>query len=287
MPSCLRVRNLEFLFVQFVDEVWLAAVVSAAEVFFQPQVGADEEIAAAHFFDLQLGLAVLAVLPRNGRNRPGIAAHDGLQWNFHGEIEMRRQQRMTPVDHRAPIGLECVGRVVERNHEKRLDEKVGAPVDEELEARVIDHLPALDETTAKGALIAFVVEQAPVFDGVLGRIGGIGHHDDNGVASTVFEAVNDGATKAMRTGILLRDQRGNLPGAQFLQDCPSAILRTVVHHHDLMRDARSGEGCVNIAQRLGQGPFFVTSRHDDRVKAQRAGRVKGSRGSHAKSEKGE
>ena len=40
-----------------------ASVVSAAEILLQPDVGADEEVSAAHLFDLELGHAVFAILP--------------------------------------------------------------------------------------------------------------------------------------------------------------------------------------------------------------------------------
>ena len=89
--------------------------VSAAEVFFQPDVAADEEVAAAHFLDLQLGDAGAAIAPGDRHDRPGVAAHDGLERQLDREVEVRRNQGTATVDHRRAIGLEGIGRVVERD----------------------------------------------------------------------------------------------------------------------------------------------------------------------------
>jgi len=44
--------------------VSITPVVTAAKVFFEPDIGTDEKVTAAHFLDLELGHAVSAVLPR-------------------------------------------------------------------------------------------------------------------------------------------------------------------------------------------------------------------------------
>src|ERR1039458_8679786 len=66
----------------------LPPVVAAAEKFFQPHKHADEKIPAAHFLDLELGDAVLPVHPRDGSHCPRVAAHDGFEGEFDGEVEM-------------------------------------------------------------------------------------------------------------------------------------------------------------------------------------------------------
>jgi len=53
-------------------------VISLAEIFFQPQIEADEQVTAAHFLDFELGHASAAVTPGNRHHRPGISANDGL-----------------------------------------------------------------------------------------------------------------------------------------------------------------------------------------------------------------
>ena len=92
----------------------VAAVIATTEIFFQPDIGADEKITTAHFLDLELGLAEFAIVPGNRHYRPTIATHNCLEWDFDGQIEMRRHERTTAVDHVAPIGFESVGRVIER-----------------------------------------------------------------------------------------------------------------------------------------------------------------------------
>ena len=52
-------------------------VVPAGEVFFQANIGADEEVAAAHFLDFELGSAGAAVAPSDGDGGETEAARDG------------------------------------------------------------------------------------------------------------------------------------------------------------------------------------------------------------------
>ena len=93
----------------------LTAIIAAAEILLQPDVQADEQIPAAHFLDLQLRDAGPAVAPGDRHHRPGVAAHDGLERQLDGEIEMRRQMSgRQPSITVAAVGLEGVGRVVER-----------------------------------------------------------------------------------------------------------------------------------------------------------------------------
>jgi NAD/NADP transhydrogenase alpha subunit len=66
----------------------LPVVVTAAQVFFKPEIEANEKVPAAHFLNLQLGLAGSAVAPCNRNRRPGIAANDGLERKLNGEIEV-------------------------------------------------------------------------------------------------------------------------------------------------------------------------------------------------------
>src|SRR5579872_225091 len=71
--------------------------VAATEIFLEPDVEHDEHVAGAHFLDLQLGDAGLPVAPRNRNRRPRIAAHDGLERQFDGQVEMRREERAKSV----------------------------------------------------------------------------------------------------------------------------------------------------------------------------------------------
>ena len=137
----------------------LFPVVAAAEIFLQPEVGADEEIAAAHLLDLELGLAVFAVLPGDGDDRPRVAADDGLQGDLDGQVEMRREQGPAALDDSAAIGLESVGGVVERDVEADADKEIGEAIDPELQARVVDDLAAFDETAAEDAVPSLLTKR--------------------------------------------------------------------------------------------------------------------------------
>src|ERR1019366_8057512 len=136
-------------------------IIAAAEIFFQPDIGADEKIPAAHFADLELWHAMLPVLPGNRHDGPRIAANDGLERELDRQVEVGRQKRPAALDDGAAIGLEGIGRVVERDGEADAHEKIRTAIDEEFDPRVIDDLAALDEPAAEDALPP-PVEQSPV-----------------------------------------------------------------------------------------------------------------------------
>src|SRR5262249_28292833 len=93
------------------------SVVALAEILLQPTVQCDEQITASHFLNAQFGFAGAAVTPRDRYDGPGKAAHDDLQRQLHGKVEVRRKERAAAVDRAAAVCLECIGEVIER-HDK-------------------------------------------------------------------------------------------------------------------------------------------------------------------------
>src|SRR3954468_23503064 len=122
-----------------------SAVVATAEVVLEEDVQDDEQVAAAHLGQAQLGLAVGPIGPRDRQDRVGMAANDGLERQLDGQVEVVGEQRLDVLDHFAPVGLERVGRVVVAVPEEHADAGVDDPVDDELEPRVVHDLAAPDE----------------------------------------------------------------------------------------------------------------------------------------------
>ena len=56
--------------------IFAPSVIAAAKVFFEPDVKADEKVAAAHFLDFELGCAGAAIAPGDWNHSPGITAHN-------------------------------------------------------------------------------------------------------------------------------------------------------------------------------------------------------------------
>jgi hypothetical protein len=54
-------------------------VIPSGEIFFQPHIEADEEIAAAHFLDFEFGGAGAAVAPSDGDGGKTEATDDGFE----------------------------------------------------------------------------------------------------------------------------------------------------------------------------------------------------------------
>ena len=51
-------------------------MVSATQIFFEPNVQTGKQIAAAHFLDLELRVAAAAIAPGDGQAFPSISPHN-------------------------------------------------------------------------------------------------------------------------------------------------------------------------------------------------------------------
>jgi hypothetical protein len=63
-------------------------VITSAKILFQPNVEADKQVTAAHFFDFKLRFSTPAIAPGNWNNGPAVPADDGLERDFNCEIKM-------------------------------------------------------------------------------------------------------------------------------------------------------------------------------------------------------
>ncbi len=84
------------------------AIISTREIFFQPDIEADEEI-AAHFFDLEFRFTGAAVAPGDGDDGEGNTSHDGFEGKLDLDVEVRQENGADAIDHRFAVGLEGVG----------------------------------------------------------------------------------------------------------------------------------------------------------------------------------
>ena len=105
-------------------------IVAAREVLFEPDVEADEKVAAAHLADLQLGDARAAVSPSDGNRGPGVSSDNRLQRKLDREVKVRGNQRATSVNYSAAVRLKGIGRVVQSVAEEELEEQIGHSVQE-------------------------------------------------------------------------------------------------------------------------------------------------------------
>src|SRR6478752_37252 len=55
---------------------WGHSIVSATQIFFEPNVQTGKQIAAAHFLDLELRFAGAAITPGDGQAFPSISSHN-------------------------------------------------------------------------------------------------------------------------------------------------------------------------------------------------------------------
>ena len=69
---------------------------------------------------------------------------------------MRRNKWPTAIDRGFSIGLESICYVVVPDAEENLKKFVSQPVEEELEARIVNDTASAHETAAKNAVVTFV-----------------------------------------------------------------------------------------------------------------------------------
>ena len=106
------------------------AVVAAGEVFFEPDIKADEKISTAHFPNCQLSDTMPSVAPCNGYDGPAISSHDGLERQLDRNIEVRRKNGPHAVNDRLPISLERVCCVIQAMTEKKANKSICEAVQE-------------------------------------------------------------------------------------------------------------------------------------------------------------
>src|SRR5678809_793032 len=124
-------------------------IIPPTEIFFQPDIQTNEQIATAHFFDLQFGVTSAPVTPGNRNDGPSEAAHNGFQRQFDGQVKMRGEERLTTFDHLSSIRFERVGRVVEFDTEEQAKEVVGEAIHKQFYRWIVDDSSAFDEAASK------------------------------------------------------------------------------------------------------------------------------------------
>ena len=100
-------------------------IVPAAEIFFQPEVEDDKEVATSHFSNLQFRDSVAAITPSNGDNRKGVAANDGFEGEFYREVEVGGEKRAEAIQAGFAVSLKGVSCVVQAVAKEHADVKVG------------------------------------------------------------------------------------------------------------------------------------------------------------------
>ena len=117
---------------RFVREIWknrkavsiLHTIIPAREILLQPDIEADEQIAAAHFLDLEFRLASAAVAPGDGDHGEGKSSDDGFERQLDCDVEVGRENRADAIDHSFAIGFEGVGRIVKAVVEEDPHERI-------------------------------------------------------------------------------------------------------------------------------------------------------------------
>ena len=237
------------------------SIIAARKIFFQPDIKADEQIAAAHFLDLEFRLTGAAVAPGDGDDGEGKSSDNGFERKLDCDVEVRREDRAYAIDDGFAIGLEGIRRIVEAVVEEDSHERICQAVYKEFDRWIVDNPAALHEAASEDAIIA-LVELLPVTHHIAAIIRLVGHHDDKRIALGGIQATGDRPPKAVQVFVLHRSQRGN-PLAHLLKNRPSSVFAAIIHHHDFMRHTMQLELQMQMLHRACDAPFLIPGRNDD------------------------
>ena len=134
----------------------LHTIIPAREIFLQPDIEADEKIAAAHFLDLEFRLTGAPVAPGDGDDGEGKSSDDGFERELDRDVEVRRENGAYAIDHGFAVGFEGIRRIVEAVVEENPHERIGKAVYKEFDRWIVDDPAALHEAAAEDAIIALV-----------------------------------------------------------------------------------------------------------------------------------
>lgn len=247
-------------------------IVAPGEILFQPHIEADKEISTAHFSDGQLSDTMAAIPPGGRYNSPTISADNGLQRQLDRNVKMRRENGAHTIDHRSSVCLESVCRVVQPMLEEDTNESVGESIQDELRKRIVDHAASADEAASEDAIVTRL-KLLPVTHHVPAVIRVISHHDHDGVTGHGIQSPDDRPPKSVRGRVPDRPKSWNICPL-LLEDLPGPIDAVVVYRHDLMADGVLCHLAVKLANGRRDAAVFVTSRYDDRERAE-GGRLLG------------
>src|SRR5216684_1395861 len=147
---------------------------------------------------------------------------------------MRREIRSAAIDDGSPVCFECIRRIVQFYSEQNTHKQVCEAVQQQLQARIVNHAPATYEPAAENAVMA-LIEQVPVHHDVAAVVRLISHHDHRGVSPGVVQAKNDSAAETGGLLILKGAKCGN-PFLCFLKGMPGSVGATVIHDNNFVRD---------------------------------------------------
>jgi len=210
-------------------------VVASAEELFQPDVQANKQIAAPHFLYFEFGFACSSVAPGNRNDRPGVTANDRFEGNFHREIEMGRNEGAAPVDHRFSVRFESVGRIVQTDVEKELQEFVSQAVQEKLCPRIIDCPAPFNESASENA-VPTIIEFFPIVYDVPAIVRFVGHHNDGCVPMHLLKAILHCPSETVFS-VVLNWRKCRDSALQVLQDSPGPVPASVVYHDNFVGHA--------------------------------------------------
>ena len=99
-------------------------IVPPAEIFFQPEVENNKEVAASHFSNLKFGDSVTAIPPGDGDDRKGVAANNSFQGQLNRKVKVGREKRAESIQAGFAVSLKGVSCVIQAVAKEQADVKV-------------------------------------------------------------------------------------------------------------------------------------------------------------------
>ena len=230
-------------------------IVTSAEIFLEPEVENDKEVAASHFPDLQFRNSVAAVSPSDGNNRKGVTADDSFEGEFYREVEVGREKRPEAIQASFAVSFECIGCIIQSVAKEHADESIGQSVNRPLNGRVVDRSTALHKPAAKETIVS-LVELAPVAGHIPTVVRLIRHHNDRGVPFHFVQALNNCTSKTVWCRVLNRPKVGAGFG-DLLEDGQGSVGAAIVDNDNFMGDFFKLKFEVEMLNRRGNATLLV------------------------------
>jgi hypothetical protein len=139
------------------------------------------------------------------------------------------------IDHRFAVRFEGVGRIVQTDIEKELQEFVRQAVQDELCPRVIDRPATFNESTPEDAVPTFI-ELFPIVYDIPAIVRFVSHHDDGSVPMHLVKAMQHRPPETVFS-VILNWKKCRDSVLQVLQDFPGPVAASIVHDDNFVRHA--------------------------------------------------
>lgn len=226
----------------------------------QPNIEHDEQVAASHLLDLQLGAPCFTIHPIDRDYSERVPSYDCFEWHLDSEVKVGGNEWLDPFYDMLSIELKGVSKIIKRHAEKDLDEQIGQPIQQQLMRRVVNYFAPLDEARPKNTLKAFLEFPVAAYQ-VVWAVGSVCHHHRNSVTVSRSQAAGDSSSEAVKLILDHSDFRDF--SVQPSDDIKGLVLTTIIHNDNFEVYTVASKRSNEISNRGLDAPFLIPGGDND------------------------